>query len=100
MFASRIPTWRLPPAGDGLVTDGGEEVGIVRVEPCIRAAASCLHDGVGVDWVRGPGGGWQTSSTKQKNSSAPCVEEFFRVSISHSCMEEIEGSWFSGMGAR
>ena len=41
----------------GLVTDGGEEVGIVQVEPGVRACASCLHDCIGVDWVSGPGGG-------------------------------------------
>ena len=57
-FASRIPTWRLPPAGGvaSLITDGGEEVGIVRVEPCVHAGAPCLHDVIGVDWVRGPVG--------------------------------------------
>ena len=42
-----------------LVTDGGEEVGIVRVETCVqnsfdgRAGAFCLHDGGGVEWVTG-----------------------------------------------
>ena len=46
----------------------------------------------------GFGGSGQTRSTKQKNSSTPCAEEFFGVSISHSDMEEIEGSWFSGKG--
>ena len=33
------------------------KVGIVRVEPCVQAGPPCLHDGIGVDWVRGPGGG-------------------------------------------
>ena len=46
-----------------LSLNGGEEVGIVRVEPCVldrlddRAGASCLHDSVAVDWVGGPRGG-------------------------------------------
>ena len=34
-----------------------KEVGMVRVEPCVRAGAPCLHDGIGVDWLRGHGGG-------------------------------------------
>ena len=63
--ASRIPTWRLPPAGRAadLVTSGCEEVGIVRVELCVQDrvgrsnGAFCLHDGIGVDWFSGPGGG-------------------------------------------
>ena len=37
-FASRVPAWRLHPSGGAadLVTDGGEEVGIVLVEPCVQ----------------------------------------------------------------
>ena len=88
-FASKIPAWRLPLAHGvaSLVTGGGEEVGTVRVEPCGRAGAPCSHDCTGVDLVRGPGWEWQTSSTKQKK-------------IQHTtCVEEIEGPWFSGMGA-
>ena len=48
-FVSKIPTWKLLPVGGvaGLVTDGGEEVGIVQVEPCVRTGALCLHDGIG-----------------------------------------------------
>ena len=93
-FASRIPTWRLPPAGGvaRLVTDDGEELGMVRVEPCVRAGTSCLHDGIGVDWVRGPGGGGTRVRLSRKSPAHPCAEEFFRVPISHSCVEEIESS--------
>ena len=48
-FAIGEPTRRLPPSGGAadLVTDGGEEVGIVPVEPCVldrfrgRAGAFC-----------------------------------------------------------
>ena len=38
MFARQVPTWRLPPSDKvaDLVTDGGEEVGIVRFEPCVQ----------------------------------------------------------------
>ena len=70
-------------------TDGGEEVVFFFwVEPRVHAGAPCLH----VDWVRAPGGRWQTSSTKQKNSSAPCAEEFLRVSNSQWCVGEVPGS--------
>ena len=57
-----VPTWRLLPSGGAadLVIDGAEEVGIVRVEPCVPncvgGRALCLHDGVGVEWVTGSGG--------------------------------------------
>ena len=62
-FASRVPAWRLHPSGGAadLVIDGGEEVGIVLVEPCVQdrvgglACVFSLHDGV--EWVSGPGGG-------------------------------------------
>ena len=32
-------------------------VGMVRVKPRVRASAPYLHNRIGVDWVRGPGGG-------------------------------------------
>ena len=46
-FASRVSAWRLPTDGSvaNLVTEGGEEVGVVQVKP----------GGDGVDWVSEPG---------------------------------------------
>ena len=76
------------PAGGvaSLVTDGGEEVGMVRVEPCVRASAPCLHGGIGVDWVRGPGGGAKrvrldrkTPAHHGKRSSVPDSQEWEHV---------------------
>ena len=51
-FASEVPSWRLPLCGGvaELVTEGGEEVGVVRVVLCIevgtgvRAGAYPLRD--------------------------------------------------------
>ena len=57
-------------------------MGIVRVEPCVHAGAPRLHDGIGVDWVRGPWR-WQTSSTKQKN---PAHHVRMNFSGSQSCI--------------
>ena len=48
----------MPPGGGvaGLVTDGGEGVGLVRVEPCDQGDAFSLHAGIGGAWACGPGG--------------------------------------------
>ena len=83
----------------GLVTDGGEEVGIVRVEPCVRACASCLHDGIEVDWVSRPVGSGKRVRLNRKPPAHHERKSFSGASISHWCVEEIEGSWFSGLGA-
>ena len=55
-------------------TEGGEEVGIVRMAPCHGNGAGAgiayaLLDGAGVDWVGGAWWGLEESSAKQKNSS-------------------------------
>ena len=56
-FACKVPTWRLPAAGNvaGLVTEGGEEVGVVHVAPLAHASSSiralgldCLGVGIRV----------------------------------------------------
>ena len=54
-FVSKIPTWRLPPGGEvaGLVTDGGEGVGLVRVEPFDQGDASSLDARIGGYWLVG-----------------------------------------------
>ena len=65
--------------GVDLVTEGVEEVGVVRFAPCIevglddRAGANPLRDGAGIDWAVG-GDCWELekSPTKQNNSSTPC----------------------------
>ena len=95
-FARWIPTWRLLPVGGvaGLVTDGGEEVGIVQV-----AGASCLHEGTGVDCVSGLGGGGKRVRLSRKTPAHHVRKSFLKVLFSHPCVEEIEGSCFSGKGA-
>ena len=46
-FACKVPTWRLPVRGHAadLVTEGREEVGIVRVEPGASAAMPYISGG-------------------------------------------------------
>ena len=61
-FASKVPTWRLPPCGNvaGLLTNDCEDVGIVRVVPGAvvstgdHVVSHLLHD-AGVDWLEGLG---------------------------------------------
>ena len=97
-FASKVPTWRLPPSGrvPDLVTDGGEEVGIVRVEQCDqdclddRAGAYCLHYSFGVDWVSGPGGSGKRVRLNRQNSRTPCESRFVGFRISSTSVQEIE----------
>ena len=57
-FASAVPTWRLPPAAyaASLVTEGGEEVGLVGVEPAAVAVLPAMDGSGGVLWMTGPGG--------------------------------------------
>ena len=57
-FACAVPTWRLLPAGNaaGLVTEGGEEVGLVGVEPAAGAVLPAMDGSGGVLWMTGPGG--------------------------------------------
>ena len=57
-FACRVPTWRLPADGHvaDLVTERGEEVGIVRVEHSAPAVLPGFEGGGGGDWISGPGG--------------------------------------------
>ena len=80
-FASKIPAWRLPLAHGvaSLVTGGGEEVGMVRVEPCVRAGAPCSHDCTGADLVRGPGGSGKRVRLNRKRSCTPCAWKRLRV---------------------
>ena len=58
-FASRVPSWRLPADGHvaDLVTEGGVDVGIVRVEHGAPAVMSGFEVGGGGYWISGPGGG-------------------------------------------
>ena len=72
-FAGRIPTWRLPAGGHaaGPVTEGGEEVGIMRVEHCSRAVLLGFDCGGRVDWISGVWWRREKSPTKQKNSCTP-----------------------------
>ena len=88
-FSSCIVEWDFAVAVSALLWwYGGEEVGIVRVEPCVqvglddRAGAHPSHDG----W-------WEVekSPAKQENSSTPCESRFFRLFDSSPCVEEIEG---------
>ena len=60
-FASRIPTWRLPVDGHvaGLVTEGGEDTGVVQDERSVPAVWPGFGEGGGVDSVGGPGGGFK-----------------------------------------
>ena len=73
-FACRVPSWRLPLVGNvvDLVTEGGEEVGLVHVAQCADA-----HAGVGLG---GTGGNWAGGSGE--NSSASCVSTWFGQAIS------------------
>ena len=54
-----IPPWRLPTDGHvaDLVTDGSEEVGLVRVEHTVLAVMPGFEGGDGSDWISGSGGG-------------------------------------------
>ena len=74
-FASRMPTWKLHPAGGvaDVLADGGEEVGAARGD---HVSASCLHDGIGVDWAGGPGGGG-TRIRRNRKSQAHLVRNSF-----------------------
>ena len=57
-----VPNWRLPTTGHvaGLVTEGGEKVGVVHVAPCAHASSSV--------WVldSGAGGGFGLSRRRFK----------------------------------
>ena len=68
-FASKIPTWRLLAGGNvvDLVTGGGEEVGMVQVEPGRS----------GVDWVSGPGERWKKRARLNRRTPAHLVERGF-----------------------
>ena len=74
---------RLPPAGRvaGLVTDGGGEAGILRVEPCVDASVPCLHDGIGVDWVRVPGGGGKRVRQNRKTPAHQVRKKFSGLNL-------------------
>ena len=41
----------------GLVTEGGEEVGVIRVDNGAPVVMPGFESGDGVDWISGPGGG-------------------------------------------
>ena len=91
----------------GLLTESSEDVGIVRVTPSDEVGdhAGCHspHD-VGIVRAGRPGegeeeGAWKRVRLNKKNSCTPREEGFHGVSISHSGLEEIENSWFSGLGA-
>ena len=78
-FPSKVPTWRVSPGGAVagywewgwacggvacLLTEGGEDVGVVRAGPSDGGSAGdhagCHHPrGTGVDWAGGPGCGWK-----------------------------------------
>ena len=95
---SKVLTWCLLPCGSvaNLVTDGGEEVGIVRAEPCVQVGwviVLVLIPCMMVLKCAGLERAWwelEKSPTKKKNSSTPCEQRFFMFSISP-CVEEVEG---------
>ena len=93
--ACRIPTWRLPAGGYAadLVTEGGEEVGIVRVEPGVSGDMPCFDGGGGVDWSGVAGGGVKRVRLNRK-TPAHLVRHVIlgRDSASATCLEETERS--------
>ena len=80
-FTSKIPSWRLTSEGSvaNLVTDGGEEVGIVQVE----------SGGIGVHWVSGPGEGGKGFRLNRKPPAHLAGTGFWGLSIPVTCVEEI-----------
>ena len=67
-FSSRVLSWRLPAGGYAadFVTEGSEEVGSVRVEPCAPADMPCFDGGGGVSWNGGHGGRVKRVRLKRK----------------------------------
>ena len=90
-FASKIPTWRLPARGhvSDPVTEGGEDVGVLRVEHGASALEPGFGGSGGVDYVRVPGGGVERVRLNRKR---PRKARYFRDSVSATCLEETEGS--------
>ena len=86
--------WRLPAHGHAadLVTEVGEDVGVLRVERGASAFVPEFGGSNGVDRISGPDGGVKKSPTKQKNSCAPRKAWYLGDSVSATCLEDTEGS--------
>ena len=62
-FVTRAPTWFMPSVGHvaDLITEGGEDVGLVHVAPFadVGSGAGAATGGAGGLWAVGPGGRWK-----------------------------------------
>ena len=87
-FASRVNTWRLPADGHAadLVTEGGEQVGILRVEHSAPAVVPGFDGGDGGDWISGPGGGVKRVRLKRKTPAHLVRHGILGDSVSATCL--------------